>query len=385
MKIRFDKTLLLSTLLPMAGAVSGRNTIPAIEGFHFEPNADGESCTIVAYDLEKGFKTAIPAQIDEGSDCIINAPKLLQILKLLPEGEVTITVSENKIANISVGKSEFELYALPGKDFPALPELSGDKGFSMPQKVLRKMIGQIFFGIAQNDSRAALNGAYFCIEGDRIKIISCDGNRLAIKECVCAFENHNADQSTLNFHFIVPGKALTELLKIISDKEDMVKIVFGRKHAIFCVDGMRFFCRLIDGEYIEYNRFIPRENKIFATLSASAFVGALERASLITEDRIMGQVHSIVKCNFEDDLLKVTSQSITGRVYDEIPMVKEGLDLEIGFNCKVLLEAMRACDVDTVDLELTSAQMCMIIKPHEKNENENFLFLVLPVRMKDMQ
>ncbi len=383
MLILFDRNEMLNAIAPAMGFVSSKNTISAIEGIHIVANEGEEKITLCAYDLEKGIKLEVNATVQESGDHIISATKFQQILKLMPQGEISLKISQQNVATISGGKSEFEIHTQDGKDFPALPELSGERGFSILQKVLKKLVNQVSFAIAQNDARNALNSAFFTIHGDHIKVVSCDGNRLAIKEARSELQNNNANGDEIFFEFMIPGKSLSEIMRLIEDKEEMIKIVFGRKHIIFHGENVKFFARLTDGEYIDYNRFLPKEQPIHATVDCDALIGALERASFITEEKIMNQTRSVVKLYFDGKLLQVKSQSVAGRMYDEIPIDMEGDEIEIGFNCRLLLESIRCCDVGMVEIGLTSSHMGILVTPHEKSEEEDFTFLILPVKVRN--
>ncbi len=382
MKAIFEKSILLDAILPALGSVSGKNTIPAIEGINLNCTAE-DSCIITAYDLEKGYRTEISCQVVNPGNYIINAQKLCQIIRAMPGGFITIEIDANNIAKITSGKSEFEIYAMNGADFPALPVLKGDHGFIIGQGVLRNMITKTQFAVAANDMRPELNGAFFKIEGNKLTVVSCDGSKMAIKEQITDIENKNDDLSDLDMQFIIPSKTLIEIMKLLSDSEDTVSIRLTRKYVILFIDNVVFFSRLIENEYIDYNRFLPKAPKTFVKIDCEAFLGALERASLVTEDKTMGQAKSILRCNFEDDILKISSVSVSGKVYDEIFTEKTGDDIMIGFNCRYLLDALRACDSEKLKLSLTSQLMGMTIEPAEPMEDGNFTFLVLPVKIKE--
>ncbi len=382
MKVIFEKQILLNAILPALGCVSGKNTIPAIEGINLNCNTTGK-CIVTAYDLEKGYRTEIPCETQVEGNYVINAQKLCQIVRAMPGGFVTVDINSNNIAKIYSGKSEFEIYAMNGEDFPALPALGSDKGFEVRQSVLRNMIVKTQFAIAQNDMRPELNGAFFKIEGSRLTVVSCDGNRMAIKEQNADLINGNDDQSELDMAFIVPGKTLIELLKLISDTEDTLKIRLTRKYVFFIIGETYFFSRLIENDYIDYNRFLPKSPKTFVKIDAEAFLMSLERAALVTEDKTMGQAKSILRCTFEDNLLKVSSVSVSGKVYDEIFTEKTGEDITIGFNCRLLMDALRSCEGEKLLISITSPLMGMTIEPAEKDENSSYTFLVLPVKIKE--
>ena len=397
MKITFTKSSLESIVNDSLCSVSDKNTIPVVEGIRFRTEKD-RVCSITTYDLEKGFRAEIECDIEEPGNYVINAQKLNRIIRFMPDSQITIAVNDNFVATVTSGKSKFELHALDGKNFPSLPELDGERGFTINSGILKKMINQVSFSIATVDQRPVLCGAYFIIEDGKLNIVACDGNRMAVRCKECDIVNNNKDNSQLALKFIVPGRTLAQLIKLMNDDED-IRISLGRKHVIFKMEGKTFFSRLIDGEYIDYERVIPQNAGIKVVVDRMSVISALERASLVTEDRNLGQTKSYVKCEFEGDLLKISSSSITGSVYDEIITEKTGDDLVIGFNCRYLLDALRAADGNKLSLLLTNPLMSIVIEKEEDGENsqaedagetpeeeqgkEKYLYMVCPVKMKE--
>ena len=362
------------------GAVSGKNTIAAVEGILITTEGR-DKCVLTSFDLEKGFRAVIDANVAEEGSFIINGSKFNQIIRSLPDGEIEISVDNKFAAKLKGGKSEFELNALGGEEFPSIPEFKGEYKFELPQPVLREMIADTVFAVAQNESRAALNGTFFCINGNNIKVVSCDGNRLAIRDRACELNNISGD--ALRIRFILPGKSVGELLKNLSDNDGTVTVFLSKKNAVFNINGLVFFSRLIEGEYLEYERFIPKESKICATVETESFLRSLERASLVSDDKTLGQAKSYVKCSFSEDILKISSTSANGKVYDELQIGKSGEDIAIGFNCRFLMDALRACGTEQIKCEMNTPLSCMVIRPTEDDAENNFLYLVLPIRMKD--
>jgi len=399
MKLTFTKSTLESVVNDSLCSVSDKNTIPVVEGIRFRTEK-GDVCSLTTYDLEKGFRAEVGCEVEEPGNFVINAQKLNRIIKYMPDEYITIEVNENFVAEITGGRSKFELHALDGKTFPSLPELDGEKGFTVNAGILRKMINQVFFAISTTDQRPVLCGAYFIIENGRLNIVACDGNRLAVRKKSCEIINNNKDNTELELKFIVPGRTLAQLVKLMDDDSD-VRIKLGRKHVIFKMDGKTFFSRLIDGEYIDYDRVIPKNAGIKVVTDRMSIISSLERASLVTEDKNVGQTKSYVKCEFEGNLLKVSSNSITGSVYDEIPIEKTGDDLTIAFNCRYLLEALRAADGDRLSLMFVNPLVSVIIEKEENDTegeagaqkqasaeedgepDESYLYMVCPVKMKD--
>ncbi len=384
MRLTFEKSILEAAVNDSLCAVSEKNTYQTLECIRFRAADAADSCSLTTFDLNKGFVTDIPCRVEVGGNYLINAQKLNRILKFLPDSHVTLDVNEKKIVQVISGRSKFELHALEGETFPNIPELDGERGFSVSADVLKKMIAQVFFAIAVTDQRPMLCGAYFNVTDDKLKIVSCDGNRLAIRETACKLGNKNKDASALNLSFIVPGKTLSQLSRLLYDDDSDLSVILARKHVIFKMDNRIFFSRLIEGEYVDYNRVIPKDKKINAKIDRMAFISSLERASLVTEDKSLGQVKSSVKLNFEDNVLKVSSESLSGSVYDEVLIEKEGDDLLIGFNCRYFLDALKSADSETINIAMSTALMGVVITSADKDQDKqdtDFLYMVCPVRL----
>lgn len=379
MKIVFEKQALIEKLAPAMCAVSTKNTFTSIEGVLIETIDEG-TCRLSTYDMEKGVCATVGARVLEAGSFIINGHRLFQIVRMMPQETVTIEVSDKLIATITSGKSSFSLHALQGRDFPTLPELSGINNFCLQSGILKRLVSQTAHSIAVQDQRPMLCGGYFEIDDNKITVVACDSYTLAKCEIVSQIQR---PEENLSLSFIVPGKSLNELQKLLSDGEEAVSISLARKHIIFSIGDIVFFSRLIDSEYIDYKRIIPKDHPISVLISRTAFIESLERAALVSEDKSASTGRSYVKCAFEDNLLKISSTSASGNVYDEIACEHEGENIEIGFNCRYLLDSLRAATTENVRLKMISPLMSMTIEPDEFDEQDNFLYMVLPVKMRD--
>ena len=382
MKIIFDRKKIIAAVAPTMYATANRAPVQAMEGILIDAAEGAETCVLTTYDGEKGIRTFVEATVLESGSCIINSQKFNQIIKVMDGEEITLQVDTSYNVSISSVKSSFQLHALPGKDFPNLPKLAGERGFSISQKVLRRMIAKIEHSIAQNNQRNVLNGCLFKVNKEKLMLVSCDTFKLSKCIKACELESKMA-HGPLELEFVVPGKTLSELMKLISDTEDKLDIILTLKHVIFKIDDIYFFSRMIDSEYIDYERVIIKDHKIKVDISAPEFLGSLERAALVTEERIVGNVVPHVKLNFTEGTLNVSSVSITGRVYEDIDITHEGGDLEIGFYNRHLLDTLRAIDSDMLKLELSSTLMSMNIIPVGLPEGEEDIYMVLPMRMRD--
>lgn len=395
MKLTFEKNLLENAVNDSLCAVSDKNTYQTLECIRFRTEEGSGTCSLTTFDLNKGFTTELPCDVERPGNYLINAQKLNRIIKFLPDRYVTIEVGEKNLVTLSSGRSKFELHALDGETFPNIPELDGEKGFSVDAGILKTMLSQVFFAIAVTDQRPMLCGAYFQVTDGRLKIVACDGNRLAVRTTECALGNKNKNSTGLNLSFIVPGKTLSQFMRLMGEEGEEITLLLARKHVIFKQGDNVFFSRLIEGEYIDYNRVIPKETRIDVVLDRSSFIASLERASLVSEDKSLGQGRSHVKFSFESDVLKVSCESLSGSVYDEVPIEKNGEDLLIGFNCRYVLDALRGADSEKIRISMTSALMSVVITsadaPEEAAEGEakdtgktvktDFLYMVCPVRM----
>ncbi len=380
MKIKVDKSEFEKAIAPIMGAVSGRNnTIPAVEGILLTTHGDTE-VTLTSFDIEKGYRITISAKVVEPGSYIINGNRLKNIVNAMPNGELTVHIDTKMTVKISGGKSEFELSAMDGADFPTLPEFKSDLKFTVNQGTLLDMINRTKFAIAKSDERKALSGAFFEFKENELKIVACDGNRLAVREQKC--EVTSVTDRKPEISFILPGKTIEEVTKILKKDEENVTITITRRNCVFECCGLLFFSRLIEGNYLEYNKFIPQNSKYVVEVDTNEFLESLYRAFLVTEDRALGQTKSFVKCNFSEGMLNISSVSVNGRVFDEITIEGMNGELEIGFSCKYLIDALSVCGTEKVICELNTPYTCMVIKPAEKSDNEDFLYLVLPVRMK---
>ncbi len=391
MKVTFKKDELLLAITKSLGCVSSEKTIGAIEGILITTMGE-EKCQLSAYDLEKGIKIMIDAKVERGGTMVMNGNKLSSIVKYMP-GDVTIETGEEEsgMAQVMSGKSKFQIHYISGDSFPQMPELNPDRRFALPQKLLKKVITQTMFSVSQDETRPALMGLYFEISEEGIVVVGCDGYRLAIRDVKVGTEVNTKGGET-EFSFIIPGKTVAELSRLLEDRDDPIRFSLTRKHALFYF-GMKcgseekdaiLFSRLIDVPYIEYKRFIPKESKTFVEIQRGALENSLERASIVTEERVAGQAKSNVRFRFEDQLLNISALSVSGNFFDEIAVVKEGEDMEIYFPCKYLIEILRATDDDVLKFSLTSAYMSMIIEgATEREDGSSFLYLALPVRVRD--
>lgn len=374
----------MNVLTPAMSTVSNKNTITSIEGVLIETLENGR-IQISTYDMNKGTRATFePSSVEREGKFIINAQRLYQTIRVLPEDEVTIDINDKLNCEISSGEASFSIFASRGADFPNLPELVSDRGFEVSSAVLKKIISKVSHSIAVQDNRIMLTGAFFKINADGMEVVSCDNYTLS--KCSVKCEISSITNSEIDASFIIPGHAINELARILPDREDFkCKFYLSRKHAIVSCEDLTFFTRTIDSEYINYERLIPKDNHISVTVDRERILSGLERANIIAEEKIQGSGRSYVKLTADNNMLTISSSSVNGKLIDEMICKQEGEAIEIGFNCRFLINSIKASEGDTVMIKFKSPTQAITIEPGEEMENFSYFYMILPVRMNEHQ
>ena len=384
MKIVFRKDILSAAVAPLMSGVSTKMTMAATEGILIEARLPN-SCVMTTYDIEKGVRVTIEAEVIEAGSAIVSASKFSQIVRVMDGGDITLTVDDRNSASIVSGRSAHTLTALPAKDFPEIPRLISAQGFVASQKIIRGMIAKCLYAMGVNDQRPVLNGLFFSISEGKLHMVSCDSFKMAT--CTTEAELMGLEGGAVadNIRFILPNKSVGELYKLLNDKDEdaIVTIYMSRKNIVFVMDDITFFSKLIEGEYIDYNRIILRNHRITVYADRESVISALEHAALITEEKVAGSVRSHVRLEISGNVMKISATSGTGSAYDEVAIGHEGDDLVIAFNNRYLIDSLRACSADRVKFSMSSALSSINIEPNDEDCTDEDLFMLLPVRMKD--
>ncbi|MBO7303033.1 MAG: DNA polymerase III subunit beta [Clostridia bacterium] len=381
MKFTVSKSILMDYLSLAMGTVSNKNTITSLEGVLLETMEDGR-IRLSTYDMNKGIRCLfMPSEIERDGKFIINANRFYQTVRVLPDGEITIDINDKLNCNIYCGKASFSMFAMRGEDFPNLPELETEKGFLIKSDILAKMISKVSHSICDMDTRPNLKGAYFKITNSSIEVVSCDGYILS--KCNMACDIEYIGNTTGELSFIIPGHALPEIVKIIDSGEENVKFYLSRKHAIIRNGDIVFFTRIIDMDYIEYNRMIPNDNNISVRIDRERILSGLERANIVADEKIQGSGKSYVKLAVDGDVLTISSSSVNGRFYDEIDCFHEGNSIEICFNCRYLINTIKVAEGENILISMQRYDKAIIIKPAEEGNEFNYIYMILPLKIKD--
>ena len=365
MKFTVNKSDITEAVSNIQRAVSTKTSIPALEGILLSATETGlELC---AYDLELGITTVIPAFVMEPGKAVLSAKLFSDIVRRTPAETVTVSVDEKNMATLESGYSRFSIIGIPAEEFPELPKLSDSTQISLPGALLKSMIRQTLFAIAESDAKPIHQGSLFSLENGILDVVSVDGYRLAVRREPVDFSE--------DLSFVVPGKTLSELLKLIKDSEEPVEISAGRRHILFKIDNYTVISSLLEGEFLNYKAAIPPESQTEVVLKTREAIDSVERVSLLITDRLK----SPIRCLFDNNEVKLNCTTSMGRASDQRDVEMTGQSVEIGFNNRYLLEALRNTECDEVKVQLGGPLSPMKVVP---KEGDSFLFLVLPVRLK---
>lgn len=370
MKFYCNKSVFLDAVLNASRSVSAKSTIPALEGLLI--TAD-EQISVCGYDLKTGINCAFDADIADKGAIVINSKILCDITRKLPDDVICFSALDNNIAKIQCGLAEFNIIGISGEEFPKLPEIDAKSSFSIPQKLLKSMIAQSVFAVSDNEAKPVHTGSKFEIESSKIRIISVDGFRLAVRT-----ESLDNIDPSANYSFIVPGNALREIEHILEEKDDLVLIHTDNKFIMFRIGSVTIITRLLEGDFLNYRIAIPDDMSVKYTANVKDFQESIERVSLIVSEKLKNPV----KFLFKEDSVVMSCVTALGKSQDECRLEGSCSELEIGFNYKFLLDALKACSDEKISIELKSSLSPCVMKPLE---GDSFLYMVLPVRLRSEQ
>jgi len=366
MKVICSKSNLLEGINIAQKAVSTKTTLQILEGVLLEA---GDVFKLTGNDLEIGIECFIDADIREKGSIVLNSKMFGEIIRKLPDSEVLIEVKPNNMVLIECEKSHFELKGLPSAGFPALPTIEKQNSFSVSQKVLRDMIKQTIFAISVDENRPTLTGSLFECNNNVLTIVSIDGFRLALRKTdILGGEEP--------FSVIIPGKTLNEISKILQPIDENVIVSNSKNQILFNLGNCKIVSRLLEGEFMNYRNVIPSEFGTKVNVDTREITLGFERASLITMD----EKKYPVKLTLSDETIIISSNTELGSVREEIRVELIGNRLEIGFNPKYFIDALKAVDDEVININFTSSiGPCTLTSI----DSENYIYMILPVRIKN--
>ncbi len=378
MNIMCDTKLLTTAVMNVSRAVSSRSTVPALEGILM--SASDNTLTLSGYDMEMGITSTIEATVYQSGSVVLNAKLLSEIVRKAPSDKISISFDkgsdvqsdeDNNLAMISSGISQFSISAQNSLEYPEIPHFDNADYIDINSGVLKNMIDQTLFAIAINDSKPVHMGSLMEIDGEKLTLVSVDGVRLALKKTSI----DGLGRDIQNKSFVIPGKTLSEISKLITNLESTIRVSSSKKHVVFEIENCKVTSRLLEGEFLDYKTAIPKDHSTEIIVSPKELIASIERTSLVIFDKLKAPI----KLCLDDNVIKFYCKSATGNAYDELACDIVGEMFEIGFNSKAMLDALKVIPDEKVKLLLNGPLSPIKIV---SVENDDFIFLVLPVRLK---
>lgn len=364
MIFKCEKQKFLEGISIVQKAITGKSTMPILEGIYIKATNSG--LTLIGSDMDVSIQTIVDADIIEDGSIVIDAKIFGEIIRKLPNSTIKIETIENQLIKITCEKSVFDVVYMNTNEYPELPEINENLKISVNQNILKNMIKGTSFAIAQDETRPILQGILFEVKNKNLNLVALDGYRLAIRSEFL--------DSDMDIEVVIPGKTLNEVSKILEDIDDIVDITFTDNHILFNLEKTKIISRLLEGKYINYTSLLPQEHKLLVNVNRQELQNAIERASLMAKD---GNTN-LIKLDFKQDNLIITSNSQLGKVREEIEIKLQGEEIEIAFNSRYLLDVLKNIEDDDVLMKMTSGITPCVI---EEKDNENSKYLVLPVRL----
>lgn len=367
MKFTCEKNALVNAISVASRTVAQKSTIPALEGIYIRA---GVKLTLSGYNLETGITINVEADIQQTGTCIMPARLFFDIVRKLPDDTVSISVDEKFKVSIRGGISSFSITAMSSEDYPELPEVDSEKGIELPQCELKAMIGGTSFAVSENQARPIHTGCLFEVSDESITAVAVDGYRLALRR----WKAEAPIGRTLKF--VVPAAALKEAEKILADTDESCTFYLGSKHILFMMGQATLVCRLLEGEFLDWRRVLPQNQPIKLAVNVAKMTDSIERVGLIISEKLK----SPVRCRFGENTADFRSVSTIGEAHDVCQIAGDGQDMEIGFNCRYLLDALRAIPDAECSLELVNGLSPIVMNPCDASGR--YSYMVLPVRLK---
>ncbi|NLW79814.1 MAG: DNA polymerase III subunit beta [Ruminococcaceae bacterium] len=365
MKFTCNTKALASAVAGVSRAVTATSAVPVLQGILIR--AEGFKLELTGYDLEMAITTTLEANVTEPGEIVLPAKLLGEMVRSLPAEELTVSSEESLSTRITGGITEFDILGMSAADFPDLPAPGADHAFEIDAAELAGMLGMTLYAVSTDDKKPAHTGALFSIEPGEVTIVALDGFRLAITKHPVITDRE--------ISIVVPAKTAAEVSRLMGDAGENIRVDANKRYVVFSGGNYTVMSRLIEGEFLNYKTVLPEGFKTRVVVDVPAFEAAIERCSVIITERLKNPL----RVSF-GEVIDIRCQTPLGRVSDQLPAEIEGDHVEIGFNYRYLLDALRNAGCDRVVLELSGPLSPAKILPAE---GDDFLFLVLPVRFKN--
>ncbi len=367
MKIRVERSVFLDAVLKMQKTVGAKSSMPVLEGILL--SAEKGLLTLSSYNLEMGMKKEMYASCEEEGDIVINARLLAEILRKLRGIDVEIESDERLVCHIRSGEAVFDIMGMEANDFPEMPSLVEGENLSINGEDFSDLVKGTIFAVSQIEgTRPILTGVNISVKDGVLQFVAIDGYRLAIRRKNINIEN--------NIEFIVPGRVLNEVVKIIDENTETLEIKVGKRLIMFKISGYVFIARLLEGEFVNFEKIIPSECKQSTTVSCDEMIDSVERVSLLINDSFS----TPIRCAFSEQELIISCATSIGRAKEKMNIKLDGDDFEMGLNSRYLLEALKACECEKITFKFNGANAGVTISPTD--ESKEMLYLIMPMRLK---
>jgi DNA polymerase III subunit beta len=374
MKVVLNRADLLKGISTVQSAVATKNTMPILANVLLE--ARDKKLEFVATDLDMGIRCSVIAEVVEKGSITINAKKLSDIVRELPEASVDIEIDENQKMILVCQKSQFKVHGLPKDDFPILPEVKKEKVFKINGSLLQEMIHKTIFAVSTDETRYVLNGVYFQVENEKLKMVATDGHRLAY------IQKKLEGKGEGKANVIIPTKTLNELSKVISDvakgkaekEETIVEVITTENQIKFTVEGVEIISRLIEGQFPNYEQVIPKDSDKKVEVSTSELSSATKRVAILTSEK-----SNSIRYQIKPGKISISSKTPDmGEAKEEIDASYKGEEISIAYNAKYVLDVLKNVGTDQVSIELTQPLSPGILKP---KGDADYLCVIMPMRV----
>ncbi len=368
MRFTCEKSMLVQGLNIAGRTVAQKSSLSVIEGILCKA---GMGLSLTGYNMETAITYEVEADVADPGECILPAKLFGDIVRRLPEGPVTVVVDESFKISIRAGYASFTISAESAEDYPELPDVNTGRAIRIPQCKLKELISGTIFAVSENQGRPIHTGVKFEVNDSSITAIAVDGFRLARRTY------HPEEGTGRELSFVVPAAGLKEVEKILTDSEDNAAFTLGPKHILFQVGNATLVCRLLEGEFLDWRRVVPTNCPVKLVANVSDLQSSVERVGLIVSEKYK----SPVRCVFGSQVLQMRTNTTIGAAEDRCAIAGDGKELEIGFNVRYLIDALRAIPSEEVTMELTNGLSPIVLTPAE--DKYDFAYMVLPVRIKN--
>ncbi|MDD4735232.1 MAG: DNA polymerase III subunit beta [Kiritimatiellae bacterium] len=363
MRIKLEKALILDGLQKVQSIVNQRTTLPILSNILFR--AEGDELTLYATDIEVSVRTRVKAEVHESGGTTLPARRIGSIFKELSDQEIELFVDEKDIATIQSGTAVFKIVGISEEDFPSMPELQGERIYTLDQAVFREMLQKTIYASSMDETRMILNGVLVSFKDEKITVVATDGRRLALVEQELEFPQEN------EYEFVIPTKTVNELVRTLDDK-GQIKIQILEKQVAFEFGNMLIISKVIEGNYPNFRQVIPSQCEVRIPVERESLLTAVKRVALIAKEQ-----ESTVRLSFGKHLLEISTEAQDiGEAHETIPIKYDGKEINVAFNPDFLMDPLRNLQSDEVFMELTDD-----LSPGVMKSNVPFIYVIMPMRI----